>query len=210
VLNRLLEHLDHFNRELRTTSGRRVRVFLEERLTETNRQLLAAEDSLAVFQAENRTLALSSGTDEVVEAGAELLVQRIQLEVELEMMRETLGPGAPAVRSKEMELRVLDRELARLPALGSEMARLMRSQRVYQRTHTFLSVQLEEARLEETRDTPTIQILDAPVLPEEKSWPQRTYTVLGVFVITGLLSLLLGKIFDSIREAMGKEAGASV
>lgn len=210
IVSRLLEHLDTFNQDLRSTTGRRVRMFLEERLEENNRQLEQIEDSLAVFQRENRTLVLSQGMDEVVEAGASILVSRIQLEVNLEMMRATLGDQAPAVRAKELELQAMNRQLARLPALTTDIARLVRSQSVYQRTYGFLSVQLEEARLEETRDTPTVQILDPPRVPEEKSWPQRTYTVLAVFAVSGLLSLLLAKLLDSAREAMRAEPKARV
>lgn len=210
VVTRLLEHLDHFNRELRSTTGRRVRVFLEQRLVETEKQLRQVEDSLAAFQTENRTLALSPGVDEVVQAGAEILVRRIQLEIEVKMMRETLGATAPALRAKEMEVKALDRQLARLPALNTKMSRFLRSLGVHQRTYTFLSVQLEESRLEEARDTPTIQILDPPTIPEEKSWPQRTYTVLAVFLGSTIFSLVLSVVLDAAREARRKEAGASV
>jgi uncharacterized protein involved in exopolysaccharide biosynthesis len=116
------------------------------------------------------------------------------------MLRQTLGGGAPALTAKEMEIQALDEELARLPELNSELSKLMRSRRVYERTYTFLYAQLEESRIEEARDTPTIDILDPPVPPQEKSWPQRTWTVLLVFGVTCLLSLFLAKGMDSWRE----------
>ena len=81
--------------------------------------------------------------------------------------------------------------------------------RVYSRTHSYLAAQLEETRIEEARDTPTVEILDLPIVPQEKSWPQRTWTVLTVFFMTGILSLLLAKGLDSAREVRRRlEAGS--
>jgi uncharacterized protein involved in exopolysaccharide biosynthesis len=200
IVSALLEQLDRFNRETRTTTSRRVREFLEARVVEAEARLNALEDTLAAYQAGNKTLALDPSADSAVSLGADLLVRRIQLVTETRMLRQTLGRGAPALTAKEMEIQALDEELARLPELNSELSKLMRSRRVYERTYTFLYAQLEESRIEEARDTPTIDILDPPVPPQEKSWPQRTWTVLLVFGVTCLLSLFLAKGMDSWRE----------
>jgi uncharacterized protein involved in exopolysaccharide biosynthesis len=200
VVTRLLAHLDRFNRETRTTSSRRVREFLEKRVVEAESRLRAVEDSLARYQAENQTLALDPRVEAVSALGADLLTRRLQAVTEAQVMRQTLGPRAPALTAKEMEIEALDRELARLPELASDLSKLLRSRRVLERTHTFLFAQLEETRVEEARDTPTIDILDPPVVPQEKSWPQRTYTVLLVFGVSAVLALVLGKLLDAVRE----------
>jgi uncharacterized protein involved in exopolysaccharide biosynthesis len=139
----------------------------------------------------------------VIEAGAQILTSRVRLKTEAQVLRRTLGPDAPSLVAKEIEIEALDLELARLPALNSELARLLRSRLVYERTYLFLSAQLEEARIEEARDTPTVDVLDPPVVPEEKSWPQRTYTVLGAFFLSSLLSMAGAKLWDSARAAQG-------
>lgn len=210
IVTRLLEHLDRFNRENRSTSSRKVRLFLEEATADSEDKLNAMEDSLAAYQAKNRTLALSSTAEGVVEAGAEILIQRLRLVTESEMLRQNLGADAPALLAKESEIKALDRELARLPQLNSEMGKLMRLRRVYARTHSYLAAQLEETRIEEARDTRTIEILDPPIVPQEKSWPQRTWTVLAVFFVSGILSLLLAKGLDSVREMRNKLGAGNV
>jgi uncharacterized protein involved in exopolysaccharide biosynthesis len=200
VVSSLLEELDRFNREARTTTSRRVSEFLEQRVVEAEARLNAMEDSLAAYQAAHKTLALDPSAESVVALGGDLLVRRIQLITEARMLRETLGKGAPALRAKESEIDALDQELGRLPALNSDLSKLLRSRTVYQRTHAYLFAQLEESRIEEARDTPTIDILDAPVPPTEKSWPQRTWTVLIVFAASCLLALLLAKAEDAAQE----------
>jgi len=210
IVVRLLEHLDRHNRENRTTSSRRVRMFLEVAVADAEEKLNVLEDSLSVFQTENNTLALSSTAEGVVDAGAEILLQRLRLLTESQMLQESLGASAPALLAKQSEIKALDRELARLPKLNTEMGRLMRLRRVYVRTHSYLSGQLEETRVKEARDTPTIEILDPPIVPEEKSWPQRTWSVLAVFFGSGILSLLLAKTLDSVQELRNRLGAGSV
>lgn len=200
VVSRLIEHLDAFNRETRSNLGRRTREFVEQRLVETSARLAEAEQQLVAFQSENQGLALSPSAEAVVEAGAGVLAERMKLETETQVLRNYLSPESPAVRSKEAEMRALDAELGRLPALGSELARLLRERRVVERTYAFLTAQLEEARLEEARNTTTLDVLDPPVAPEEKSHPKRTLTVLAAVFIAGVLSLLAAYLWDAARR----------
>jgi len=201
VLARLIDHLDTFNRETRSTASRRTRVFVEKRLVEARARMGEMEQTLVDYQAAHASLALSPTTEAVVAAGAGILAQRIRLQMEIQMLREGLAADAPAVREKQAEIVALDRQMDRLPALNSELAGMLRDLRVRERTYGYLSAQLEEARIEEARDTPTVDLLDPPVVPEEKSWPLRTVTVLAVFGVSGLLSLLLARLFDAARDA---------
>ncbi|NNF06885.1 MAG: hypothetical protein HKN21_08995 [Candidatus Eisenbacteria bacterium] len=208
VLSRLLEHLDEFNRVTRSTASRRTRQFVEKRLVEARSRLAETEDALVAYQAENQSLALSPTSEAVVAAGAEILAQRVRLQIDLQMLRESLSANAPAVRNKEAEIAALDQELSKLPELGSDLAVLLRDQRVRERTYGFLAAQLEDARIEEARDTPTVDLLDAPKVPQEKSWPKRKLTVLLVAFLSGLLSLLLAKILDTVKEVRQAEAAS--
>jgi uncharacterized protein involved in exopolysaccharide biosynthesis len=200
VVESLLDNLDRFNRQSRMTSSRRVREFLESRVVEARRRLDSLEDSLAAYQSTHQAVVLDPEAESVVSLGADLMARRIELVTQAEMLRRTLGRGAAALKSKEAEIEALDRQLRRLPALNSELSKLLRSRKVYERTHAFLFAQLEEARIEEARDTPTIDVLDPPTVPQEKSWPQRTTTVLIAFFTAGLLSLVAAKGVDSARE----------
>jgi uncharacterized protein involved in exopolysaccharide biosynthesis len=201
VVNRVLVRLDEFNRESRSTAGRRARVFLEKRLIESSARLTALEDTLARVQAENRTVLLSTDPQKALSVGAELLANRLQLETEVGILRNTLGSRAPALEAKEIEIAALDRELSRLPRLNSELAGILRSRDAYAMAFTFLAAQLEEARLEEAKDTPTVEVLDPPVIPEEKSYPPRTWTVLGTFVAAWILALGAARIRDALGPA---------
>ena len=206
MVSRLIEHLDTYNRVYRSTTGRRTRVFLEGRIQETQARMHALEDSLAAYQAENQGVAMSTDSESLVAAGASVIAARLRLKAEAEVLRRTLGAEAPALRTKELEIAALDEELAKLPALNSELGRLLRTLRVLETSYAFLSAQLEEARIEEARDTPTVDVLDPPAVPQEKSWPQRTLLVLGAFLGSFLIALLAAAALDAMNEVRRNEA----
>jgi len=55
--------------------------------------------------------------------------------------------------------------------------------KVQEQVFELLTAQLEEARIRETRDTPTVQVLDHAVVPLHKSRPKRALVVIAGFVI---------------------------
>jgi uncharacterized protein involved in exopolysaccharide biosynthesis len=204
VVGRLVELLDEFNRELRSTSGGRSREFLEGRRDALRDRLREIEAEMVQLQSENQGVALSADTESVVAAGASLLVERMRLEMDRAALLQNLSPDAPAVRELDVRIDALDRELGRLPALNTEMARLRRELEVVERTYAFVTAQLEEARLDELQDTRTLDIIDPPVVPERKSWPRRTRTV----VLVAGLAFALGLGLGAVAEAWpGREVG---
>jgi capsule polysaccharide export protein KpsE/RkpR len=70
-----------------------------------------------------------------------------------------------------------------LPILGVTWADLYRRTRVEEVVFETLTKQYEMAKVEEARETPSVKVLDAPEVPEKKSFPPR------------LLLILLGTVF---------------
>jgi uncharacterized protein involved in exopolysaccharide biosynthesis len=67
----------------------------------------------------------------------------------------------------------LDRRLASIPTLQGDLVRLIRDQKVYEQLYLLLTAELEQARIRETMNTPTVQVLDRAVPPERHSWPRK-------------------------------------
>jgi len=119
--------------------------------------------------------------------GAQLMAQRTALEVRLQVLRQSLAENSEEVRRVREELAAVDRQVGTLPAAGLDVARLYRDVKVQEQVFELLTSQLEEARIRETRDTPTVQVLDRAEPPLHKSRPKRS-----VIVIAGFLVGLLG------------------
>jgi uncharacterized protein involved in exopolysaccharide biosynthesis len=77
---------------------------------------------------------------------------------------------------------------AQVPKVGIEMVRLMRDLKVQEAVYTFLTQQLEQAKIGEAQDMPVVQVLDRAVPPVHKSKPK---TLLNM-ALAGAVSLFLG------------------
>ncbi len=86
-------------------------------------------------------------------------------------------------------------DLARLPELSFVYLRLYREMKIRTALFKLLTELLEQYRIQEVRDLPTIQVLDPPTVPVEKARPYRAIiccvaTLLGFFISMGLATFL--------------------
>ena len=86
---------------------------------------------------------------------------------------------------------VLDVPFSEVPKLGLELARLTRDLKIQEAIFELLSSQYEQAKIQEAKNTPTIQVLDRAVPPEKRSRPKRAMMV----ILAGIASLFVGIVF---------------
>ncbi len=97
-----------------------------------------------------------------------------------------------------------NRNLQTSATLQLEQARLRRNVDIAQQLFLQLQLQEEQAALQELRNTPTISVIDPPVLPARRSWPNRP---LGV-VMGLLIGLLVAYVRLTTRPAtVGRRPG---
>lgn len=214
IANTLVDELDKFNRETAMTIGKRQRIFLEERLKEAEVSLAEAENVLREFQENHRTVSLTEELTQAIEAAAELKAEIVTKEIQLGVLRKYATEDNPKVKRLRSEIAEVKKELhrmeygldskssksssefgagfsvpfAELPEVGLELARLTREAKIQGEIYALLTQQYERAKIEEVKDTPTVQMLDRAVPPERRSFPQRKRIVL----IAGILSLFAG------------------
>jgi uncharacterized protein involved in exopolysaccharide biosynthesis len=197
MANAYIEFLDKFNREVRMTKGRRTRMFVETRLEETKHELEAAEQRLALYQAQHKTVALTPGMSSAVEDAARLYARRMALEVRLGVVRG-YSEGSEEELQIRQELEQLDRQMSALPETGLELGRLMRDVKALEQVFALLTAQYEEARINEARDVVTVDLLDDATVPEKKSRPHRI-TMIGVAFLLAM-GLGVGLALSSDRK----------
>ena len=183
MANAYVEELDRFNLQTRTTSAQRTRAFIAQRLEVANRDLAAAEDRLSEYQQRKNLPAMSPVDRGEADVGARLMAQKIALEVRLQVLRQSLAEDSEEVRRVRQELAAIERQVGGLPRAGVEIMRLWRDVKVQEQVFELLTAQLEEARIRETRDIPTVQVLDRAVPPLHKSRPKRSLIVVAGFLI---------------------------
>ena len=124
-------------------------------------------------------------------------------QVELQMLRDKALPTAPEVRQKQLELTAMRRQYDDLaasqpklhatatddassifprfdtvPDLALQYLRLMRGLKVQETLYTLLVQQLEQARIEERKNTPVLSILDWAAPGEHPVYPRKMLLVL--------------------------------
>jgi tyrosine-protein kinase Etk/Wzc len=199
MANFLVAELDRFNREMLQTRGKRTRQFLETRLAELKDKMAQSEARLTAYEKANKVVV---ATDESAVRGiADVMSQKLSLQVRRSYIEAYSAPNSPAVRELDAEIQAFERELARLPGLKNEGARLALDTEIQRKLFTFLTAQYEDARVQEMKDTPTVTVLDEARAPDVRSRPRRTIMVL----ITGFIATLAacGWVYWQHRREMG-------
>lgn len=196
MANGFLLALDRYNVEKRNSQARRTREFLERRVIETDSLLRSSESSLRLYQESRRTVAPTGTQGGDLQSTADLMAKKILLEVRLGVLRSYLREDNEQVVQTRNELDQFERRLATLPRLQNDLQRLVRDARVYEQLYLLLIAELEQSRIRETMDTPTVQVLDPAIPPERHSWPKR-----GVLTIAaGLVAFLAASWWVAARD----------
>lgn len=200
MANAFVEELDRINKGLTTTSGRRMRIFVEGRLKEAKEELTRLEESVRAFQERNRAVKLDDQSKAIIEAIGTVKGQLMAKEVELQTLLSYATPNNPQaelLKTQVEELKGKLRELeegkhlpdnpsqkdifiptTKIPDLSLQYARLLREAKVQQTLYELLTQQYEMARIQEAKDTPTVQVLDTAEVPEKQSKPRRRQIVM--------------------------------
>lgn len=177
-----IEALDRYNIQKRTSQAGTARRFLERRLAETDSALRRSELVLRRYLETNRTVAPTALQSGDAQAAADVMGRKLLLEVRLGVLRSYLQEDHEQVVQARTELETLNRSIAALPALQSGITRLARDYKVQEQLFLLLTTELEQARIREMQDTPTVHVLDRPEPPERPVRPRRLMTALAAAV----------------------------
>jgi len=189
MANRFVELLHVRNTELGVSEARARRQFVERRLDENKIELARLEQKVEDFQKEHGFIILPEQLDAGSSTLANLYGIQAVKELEKEVYEEIFGVDNPMYQKAVTELSVINRRMANLPEQTVTSLRIFRELLIQQKIHEFLMPILEEARLEELRDTPTVLVLDSAVPAEEKSRPKRLLITLAMGIVSLMFSI---------------------
>ena len=206
-----IEHLDRYNRERLMTTARNTRIFVEAEYQNRMSQLDSAYARLQAFQEEHKTISLTEQLSVSVSGAALLGSQQQQLEMQLAVEEREMTPNSGRIQMLRAQLEETKRELKKydqggvgdyvtafkdVPTLARQLANHTREVKLLETLSAYLRQQLEQERINEQRDLPTLQVLDAAAIPERRSSPSRfSMLLIGLF-----LGFLLSIIYIAIRK----------
>ena len=203
--------------QVSTSSARRERIFIEGRLQTVKENLDSALKAFSDYASQNGTFDVPSQTKAMVESEAGLQGQLIAAESELEGLKQIYTDNNIRVRSLEARVAALRKQvenisgnkadlssdesgiagdlpsIRKLPLLGVRWANLYRETRIQETVYELLTQEYEFAKIQEAKEIPSVNVLDAPLAPEKRSFPPRTiitlagtilsFALAGIFVI---------------------------
>lgn len=207
-----VEELNRLVAELSTSSARRERIFLEERLQSVTRDLEAAEREFSQFASKNAAIDIKEQGKAMVEAAATLQGELIAAQSEYEGLKQIYTDSNVRVRSVKARIDELQHQLEKLggkgesesslagqqsdslypsirklPLLGVTFADLYRRTRVQEAVFETLTKEYELAKVQEVKEIPTVKVLDLPDIPEKRSFPPRI-----LIIVVGMVLVFAG------------------
>ena len=215
--------LDSTNRLLNSKEARFKRMAIENRYDQNIRDMENAENDYKIFQEENDIISLPDQAEVTIKATAELIAQTSLLRLELRVKEKSLGSSHSDIKKIKSRLQETETQLRELmepentahesseedkifipfkkfPELSIEFISLKRNLEAQIQIFELLTEQLEMARLMETKDTPTIQVLDYAVPPIKKAWPKRMLIVIVTAISAFILSVVMIILKDYVNS----------
>jgi uncharacterized protein involved in exopolysaccharide biosynthesis len=217
IANSYVKALDNFNLTNSYTSARRLREYIENRLRVADEELDSAQKELREFQEKNKAISISKQTEATLEVLAEMESQRVALEVE-KAAKERFYKG-PHIELEQLDaqinainkniIRLTNSQdasvpvefengnvefyipLTRIPALNYDESKLLLKAKAKTGVITMLTTQLEQAKLDEAKDMPTINTLEVAEPPQKKVKPKVVLNVILGFVVSLFLGIFI-------------------
>ena len=89
---------------------------------------------------------------------------------------------------------------AKIPNLSLQYVRLLRDAKVQQTLYELLTQQYEMARIQEAKDTPTVQVLDEAKVPEKKIKPRKRQIVMLSTITAAFFGVFIAFFMEYINR----------
>jgi len=203
MTNYIVQCLDSLNIALFTGQARNKRKFIESRMDIVQDSLVLLEDQISQFMKNKGVLSFDDQVRAGITAAAELKAEITSKEIQLAVAQKTMYSNAALIRRLQLEINGLKKKyqefyssnsnnrlfpnLNDIPELGIKYLQIQRKAEYYAKVLEFLGPQFEQAKIEEAKEIPTLQVLDHATRPERKDKPRRAKIV----IISFGLSLIL-------------------
>lgn len=212
--------IDELNRqiiELNIQKSKENRIFLEERYYEISSNLKMAEDALNLFQKRNRVFEIEEQAKKTIEEFALMEAELAKKKTELKILEKIYGENSPQVLVQSIAVSEYEKSYERfkaglekdqlllslksIPNKSLEYLRLYRNVKIYSTMLEFIIPMYEQARFEEQKEIPILQIIDKAIAPEKKAYPPRLLFSILITLSTLFLILLIIVIRELIKES---------
>lgn len=218
VSNSYVEALDKINREKLSSKAKKAREYIEQQLVITRAVLDSTEGALMNFQKVNKTISLPEQVQAAIDAAANIRTEIVKTEIEIGLLGANLRQDNKNLMALKEKLNELQNQYSRMemgnqdyllsfkevPSLGRQLSALLRDVKIQNELYLLLQQQYYKEKIQETRDLPTVDVLDPAIPPLKASEPRVLFSTVtgGIFVFLGIsfITVLKNKKFTYIRK----------
>lgn len=216
LANSCVEEMKKLMKKIALNEASMRRIFFEEELQKAKEELIKAEEDLRRYQETTKIVAGEKQAEATIALLAQLKAQIAAKEAQIRAMKTYMTEENPELKKAYEELSALKAQYAALESKSGEgglipvgkaareeieYLRKLRELKYKESLYNILLKQYEQAKLDEAKYPPVIQVIEEAIPPTKKAKPKRRLIVI-ISAFTGLfLSLLLVFVLEAIESA---------
>jgi uncharacterized protein involved in exopolysaccharide biosynthesis len=218
LANGYVEEFRKLSASLAITEAARRRLFFGLQLQDAKDNLTKAEEAMRKTQQSTGVLQIDSQARSLIEAAAILRGQVVAKQVQIQSMQSFAADDNPELILAKQQLTALESQLqkvagsatdtgsdinlskGRVTESGMEYIRRFRDLKYHETVYELLAKEFEVAKLDEAREGSIVQVVDAAVPPDKRSFPPRLLIVIGLTI----LSFFIAAFWIVLRQGLAR------
>jgi uncharacterized protein involved in exopolysaccharide biosynthesis len=202
--------------QLYVTKAGTEKSFLEKRLETSKQELKNAENDMKNFQEKHKTFRADAQASVAIQGIAMLRAEIVSKEVQLAILRDSMTDESSEVKALQTGISRLKSQMGamsgsggddniipaagNIPSLGVQYVRKLRELKIQEVIFEQLSKQYELAKVNEAKESSSVQVIDQAVPPLKKSKPKRSLIV----IFTTFTAFIFSIVFIFVQEYFSK------
>ncbi|MCF7885299.1 MAG: hypothetical protein K9M80_02290 [Candidatus Marinimicrobia bacterium] len=202
MTNYIVGLLDSMNVAITAKDARNDRKDIGKRYHSLIDSLHTVSNNMAEYMSENGIISLQDQITAGVTSASELQREIIALETEISVLKKTVKKDNPILNRKQLELESIRKKyyqilqtdedyipkFSEIPKIGAELKKYEKTIDYLTRLLEFVGPQYEKFKLDEIKETPSLQVLDYGRRPDRKAKPKRAIIVIISTFVVGFLA----------------------
>ncbi|MBN1968089.1 MAG: hypothetical protein JW870_01860 [Candidatus Delongbacteria bacterium] len=221
IVNYYLERIEFYNKNIRKSKGKLKREFLEKRIMEIENTIDILKKDLQNFQERTGVIEINKQISELIALYTKLLERKIEVEIEIaanelyydednykmKILKTTLDKITSEIDKIEIENDIpFVISFSDIPLLANDYSTTYMQLEIQNQVFQYLYPQYESAKIDELKDSPTIEIIDKGSMPGFRSKPKRAKFCIIMFI----LALITSSLIILTHEYMGEKQKAKL
>ncbi len=216
LANYTLKALEIYLSENTLTAGQKNLQFIEKQLGKAEKELRQGEEALRNFNTDKKYFIKFTESEVLAKALVEMQTMHAKAEVDKEVMLQFRNKRSPQVQQLSLGNEALERQIKnysnilqnrsnQVGSLKVEKEFLTKELEVYQEIYKQLRIQLEQQRLEASKDETLFRVIDPALEPGSPSKPKKRLIVALSAVVSlffGIFLVFLIEFARNFRERM--------